>query len=455
LADALDFEVEAFNKAVITEAFNRAVAQELTNYIDPTLPDKTLVLAASDAHADIVVNELRAAFREALGDVEDAAIRKITGSVDQVGKLIKSYRNDDLPKIAVTVDLLTTGIDVPKITNLVFLRRVNSRFLYEQMLGRATRLCPEIGKETFNIFDPVDLYDKLQNLTDMKPVATDPNISLAQLLDELVRIDDAEHRAAVRDQIIVRMTRRLKRLTTEARAHFELQAGEAPEATLQRFRHDDARGMVEWAKARPSSGPLLDWTTDAGTPRLIPVSEHPDEVISVTRGNGAAQKPEDFLDAFAGFVRNNLNLIPALMLAVQRPRDLTRQQLRQLRLRLDAEGFSDANFRRAWSDARNEDIAASIIGYVRQAALSDPLIPYAHRVKRAVTSIVARGKWTDIQKRWLRRIGEQIEKEIVVDRESLDEEPFRADGGFRVLNQRFGGRLEQVMSELAEAVWYG
>jgi type I restriction enzyme, R subunit len=60
---------------------------------------------------------------------------------------LRDYRNDALPRIAVTVCLLTTGIDVPKITNLVFLRRVNSRILYEQMLGRATRLCPEIGKQ--------------------------------------------------------------------------------------------------------------------------------------------------------------------------------------------------------------------------------------------------------------------------------------------------------------------
>ena len=113
LPDALDFEVEAFNRTVITEAFNRAVAGELTRYIDLTMPDKTLVFAASDAHADIVVNELRAAFREAYGDIEDAAIRKITGSVDQVRKLILGYRNDDTPKIAVTVDLLTRGSTSP------------------------------------------------------------------------------------------------------------------------------------------------------------------------------------------------------------------------------------------------------------------------------------------------------------------------------------------------------
>src|SRR6185503_11682756 len=130
------------------------------------------------------------AFRDAYGEVEDAAIRKVTGSVDHVGTLIRSYRNDALPKIAVTVDLLTTGIDVPSIVNLVFVRRVNSRILYEQMLGRATRQCPEIGKETFRIFDAVDLYPHLQNLTEMKPVVVNPAITLEQLFEEFARLED-------------------------------------------------------------------------------------------------------------------------------------------------------------------------------------------------------------------------------------------------------------------------
>jgi type I restriction enzyme, R subunit len=97
------------------------------------------------------------------GEIDDAAVKKITGSVDNVRTLIRSFRNDASPKIAVTVDLLTTGVDVPAITNLVFLSRVNSRILYEQMIGRATRPCPEIGKEVFRIFDAVDLYPHLEN----------------------------------------------------------------------------------------------------------------------------------------------------------------------------------------------------------------------------------------------------------------------------------------------------
>ena len=69
-----------------------------------------------------------------------------------------------------TVDLLTTGIDVPAISNIVFLRRVRSRILYEQMLGRATRRCDDIGKEVFRIFDAVDLYAALEPVNSMKPV---------------------------------------------------------------------------------------------------------------------------------------------------------------------------------------------------------------------------------------------------------------------------------------------
>lgn len=453
LPDALDFDVEAFNKTVITEPFNRAVADELTKHIDLSAPDKTLVFAASNAHADIVVKALRDAFREAYGEIEDAAIEKLTGKVDNVGKLILSFRNDSMPRIAVTVDLLTTGVDIPKITNLVFLRRVNSRILYDQMLGRATRLCPEIGKETFRIFDAVDLYSQLQNLTDMRPVVTDPKITLSQLLEELAEIEDARIRADLRDQIIVKLSRQLKRLTDEAKAKVQLAAGEPAEDILDRFRASTPEDMAAWARQRPTLGPALDFKTQGGTPVLVPISQHPDAVVDVSNGYGSAARPEDYLGAFEAFIRANLNQIAALTTVVQRPRDLTRAELRELRLQLDAQGFTDAKIRRAWSETRNEDIAASIIGYVRQVALGDPLIPYADRVKRAVDAVIRKGDWTPVQVGWLRRIGKQLEKEVVVDRHALDEEPFRADGGFRVIDKRFGGRLEQVLADLSEEVW--
>ena len=75
-------------------------------------------------------------------------------------------------------------------------------------------------------------------------------------------------------------------------------------------------------------------------------------------------------------MRSNMNTVPALIAATQRPRELTRTELKGLASLLDAQNFSEASLRRAYGRARNADIAAHIIGFVRQAAIGDPLVPY-------------------------------------------------------------------------------
>lgn len=457
-ADELNFEVEAFNRKVITVPFNQVVAQELARHIDPSLPGKTLVYAVNDAHADIVVDQLKKAFKDQYGEIEDAAVRKITGSIEngnstRINKVIRSYRNDAFPKIAVTVDLLTTGVDVPTITNLVFIRRVNSRILYEQMLGRATRRCDDIGKEVFRIFDAVDLYATLQDLTQMKPVASDPSLTFEQLFDELASVEEDDQRKIVRDQILAKLHRKIRKLPSKVEEAVRDLTGESAEELRDRLKQNSLQNVSEWAKKYAAVGKILDWNPDGRGPNMIPISTKSDQVIGVTRGYGEAEKPEDFLDTFRSFVRNNQNKIVALSVVVQRPRELTREELRNLRLELDKMGFSEAKLRRAWSDTSNEDIAASIIGFVRQAAIGDPLVPFQDRVRDATKSILAKGQWTDPQKTWLRRIAEQIEKEIVVDRPSLDEGTFENHGGFDRLNKVFNGQLESILSDFNEELW--
>src|SRR5690606_38120269 len=119
-------------------------------------------------------------------EVHHKAIEKITGSVYDNAQLTRDFKNERYPNIVVTVDLLSTGIDIPSIGNIVFMRRVRSRILYEQMLGRATRLCPEIGKESFKIFDAVKLYEALKDFTQMQTVSN-PGYSFAQLVEETER----------------------------------------------------------------------------------------------------------------------------------------------------------------------------------------------------------------------------------------------------------------------------
>jgi len=453
LPDEIHFEVEQFNRQVITPEFNRVVAEELARHIDPALPGKTLVFAATDAHADMVVSALKKAFAEAYGSIDDAAVRKITGSVDKVQNLIRSFRNDADPRIVVTVDLLTTGIDVPKITSLVFLRRVNSRILYEQMIGRATRRCDEIGKEVFRIFDAVDLYPHLQDLTDMKPVVVSPSITFDQLIRELTGATDEQHRDVIREQLAVKLRRRLRGLAEDARQSFEAVAGESPQETLNRLLEASGAEMATWFSSRPALGPILDWQPGGDGPPYLPIAPHPDQIVAVSRGYGTASKPQDFLDSFAAFIRDNVNTIAALKLVVQRPRDLTRADLKELRLALDRSGYSEAALRRAWADAKNEDIAASIIGFIRQAALGDPLVPYEDRVAAAMRKVMRSQPWSEPQRKWLERIERQMVLGTVLDRTSFDDQPFAGLGGYERINKVLAGQLDVVIGRLQEGTW--
>ena len=136
LEDEMNFDVEAFNKRVINENFNRVVCRELVKKISLLDEEKTLIFCATDLHADMVERILDEEFSALYGELyNQSAVVKITGQSDEPEKLIKRYKNERYPNVAITVDLLTTGIDVPEICNLVFLRRIKSRVLYEQMKG--------------------------------------------------------------------------------------------------------------------------------------------------------------------------------------------------------------------------------------------------------------------------------------------------------------------------------
>ena len=454
LADEVTFEVDAFNRRVITEPFNRAVLGEIVKHIDPEQDEKTLIFCANDEHADLVVLLLKEALAAKYGAVDNEAVAKITGQTDRPATALRRYRNERHPNIAVTVDLLTTGIDVPRIGNLVFLRRVRSRILYEQMIGRATRLCPEIGKERFRIFDAVDLYSALKDVTDMKPVVVDPLVTFEQLAREIIEGKDEEPRRASIDEFLAKLQRKRRSIQGEAEERVQTAAGMSLRELAQRLKSESVAAAADYLQKHPALAAFLDRATTDGTRRLV-VSEKADEVVEVTRGYGkeGRRRPDDYLETFRAFVENNLNKIPALLVVTQRPKELTREDLRLLKLALDQEGFSEKSLQTAWREGRNEDIAATIVGYIRRLALGSPLLPYAERVDRAVGRLRKAHRFTDPQSKWLDRIAKQIKLETVVDKASLDAGQFKAEGGFARLNKVFDGRLEAVLDDLAEQVW--
>ncbi len=89
-------------------------------------------------------------------------------------------------------------------------------------------------------------------------------------------------------------------------------------------------------------------------------------------------------------------------------------------------------------------MAASIMGWIRQAALGDPLMPYEKRVERALQRILASRSWSKPQRDWLQRIANQTKAITIVDREALDDDLLffkREGGGWPRLNRVFGGEL--------------
>jgi len=447
------------------------VCHELINHIDFDGPGKTLIYCVNDDHADLVVRILKEEFNGAFGRFPNDAVKKITGSIDKPSQMIRQFKNEFDPRVAVTVDLLTTGIDVPAITNLVFLRRVSSRILYDQMLGRATRKCPALygegqHKTAFRIFDAVDLYNALLPITDMKPVVARPSLSFGQLVTELRDIDDAEFTEESKRQLLGKLRRRKLTSKQEEKLQCELASDGSPlsqsieypstvptlpdsprrlsQATSQLcdvLRTKSPKEIAAWFDANAKILALLDDTTSAGS--LVFVSQHLDMVRSVETGYGTATKPEDYIESFRKYVTENQDKIPALIVVTTRPRDLTRAQLRELKLTMDEAGFTEQNLRVAVRETTNQDIAASIIAHIRHVALGQPLVPHSQRVQAAMQKISSSRPWTESQRKWLERIGKQLKQETIVDREALDAGQFKEMGGFIRLNKVFKGELEK------------
>lgn len=157
--DVKDISGEALNSFLFNDNTIDTVIQEL---MEKGLKveggdklGKTIIFAKNKKHADFIVKRFNALYPEYKGDFA----KPVYTGINYVESTMDDFEvKNKLPQIAVSVDMLDTGIDIPEILNLVFFKKVRSKTKFWQMIGRGTRLCEDlygvgIDKESFRIFD--------------------------------------------------------------------------------------------------------------------------------------------------------------------------------------------------------------------------------------------------------------------------------------------------------------
>lgn len=453
LPDEMNFELKDFNTKVITEEFNRVVCSELVKYIDLENPEKTLIFAASDAHADTVVRILKEEYSKIGENINlDDAIVKITGSVKDVADLIKRYKVDEFPKIAVTVDLLTTGVDVPRIVNLVFLRATKSRILYHQMLGRATRKCDEIGKEFFRVFDAVGIVKAMEKVSDMKSVVKKPSISMDNFLNSVDEYkNDEKAMETILNEIVARLQR--KRYIFEQRENkksVEYKLGNKSfDDFVKELKNTPKEKIYTKIKEVEEILKYLDKVKKGEN--YIVYSDKKDELVEVERMFGDDRNAKDYLENFKKYIEEHKDEIPALRVLSAAPKNLTKAELLELKRKLSEAGYKEIELNTAYGKENRITITSDILDFVKNAIRGSMILDKEKRVSDVIDKIKKMENWTPNQLKLIDRIGKIMRENTFLSVEDFEESSFKKNyGDYNRINKILGGNLENILELVKE-----
>ena len=444
---------------------NRKIIQEFEKYLldqEEQLGHfpKTLIFAQNDlphvSHCDRLVEILRDEFNRG-----DDFVQKITGSpsVDRPLQRIREFRNRKNPGIVVTVDMLSTGVDVPKIENIVFLRPVKSRILFEQMMGRGTRRCPEIHKTHFTVVDCfngtlLEFFRKTTGITAEIPLKATK--SIREIVQAIAGNQDREYNIQVLSKRLHRIS---KNITQEGRNQFNYILG----CDIAEFAKTlDQRLEKEWEKTIK----LLQSETFLGFSEKYPrpertfvradgAEDYVSSRIIFRAKDGRELGPQDYLQEFERFVKENPQHVEALEVLLNRPQEFDTKQLKALREALSSQPdylddkFTEKNLRRAY----NKQLA-DIISMIRCAAKGGELLTPEIRVDKALARVKSGRSLTKEQEKWLDLIRKHLIENLLMEEEDIDYLPiFTREGlSWNRLNGLFGGELKGIIHEINEAI---
>lgn len=437
------------NKKIIQEIAKHAAAHEKETGRFP----KILIFAVNDlphtSHADQLVKICREVFNQG-----DDFVQKITGSpsVDRPLKLIREFRNRENPKVVVTVDMLSTGVDIPKLEFIVFLRPVKSRILWEQMLGRGTRRCDDINKKKFTVFDCFDgtLIKYFKDVSNFKiePPGKTP-VSLSDVIENIYNNTDKPYYVNV---LVKRLRRIEKDMSAEAREEF---AKFIPDGDMGQF----SAAVPGLIKAKFTE--TMKLLRDKEFQRLLVqyprakrsfwrVEDAGDSVYSTAVPRfGQFDRAEDYLVAFSKFVKENRAKVEAIKILLDRPKDWRPEALDELRKVLKQSAFDEPKLREAHKVVHHKALA-DIISMVKHAVRDEePILTAEERVGKALQKLQDAHDFTDDQQKWLALIQEHLITNLTLSPDDFDYQPsFQRLGGLARARQIFRDEFTPLLAQI-------
>jgi type I restriction enzyme R subunit len=454
---------------------------------------KTLIFAKDDHHAE----EITGLVRDVFGKGNDFA-KKITYKTDggDPEALIRSFRNDYNPRIAVTVDMIATGTDVKPLEVLIFMRDVRSELYFEQMKGRGARTIPaeklrEVtpdaeAKTRFVLIDAVGVSESLKTVS--QPLERDRVISFDRLIDDIAagrRDDDAfatlaarlaalDRRIGEKDRAAIvkasggvdlsgLASRLLDAIDPDAQAmRLPKDAPDPVQKKVREAAKDEAATIFD----NPSLRRLLKDVKAAADIRIDTIST--DMVVS---SGWDEKKATDTVARFTRFLEERRDELAALQILYRLPyaqRRLTYEAVDDLREALKRPPWllEPIDIWRAYKRLASDKVRgnpagtlADIVMLVRYAiGVSESLEPLPSVIAGRFNLWLGREEkagrvYSEEQRAWLTAIRDHLGVNIEIRPEDMMDAPeFSGRGGIVKARALFGTRLPGLLDELSDVL---
>jgi type I restriction enzyme R subunit len=505
LDEDLEYKPEQLDRDVVSKDQIRTVIrtfkEKLFTELFPgrTEVPKTLVFAKDDSHAEDIVEIIREEFGKG-----NEFCKKITYRTtgEKPEDLITSFRNSYFPRIAVTVDMISTGTDIRPLECLLFMRDIKSRTYFEQMKGRGTRtisstdlkgVTPDVENKThFVIVDAVGVCES--DKTDSRPLERKRTVPFENLLKGVALGDRSEDTLTSLAGRLARLERESKE---EDRREIQRIAGGISIKQMVNRLLDavDLDRQTEKAKEvfrteTPTQEQVVKATADLvksscapfDNPRLreilIDVKRRNEQIIDTVSQDividaGFDQKAKErartIVDSFKKFIEENKDEITALQIIYSKPygtRHLTYEDIKQLaeairrppykltpELLWNAyEQLDKSKVKRAGAQKLLTNIVSLIRFAVGQSSMLEPFDDTVNeKFKRWISAQEGLGReFTAQQMEWLTMIKDHIATSLSISTDDFELVPFVDKGGAVKAYQLFGDKLKGILEELNE-----